>query len=105
MMPSDFPKASEIYVIENSIEVAVTINGQDERIRIDALNQGGSYSTRSYIEKHLVVQPAYPQGKCGTLPQTEVVTQWVPYDLPWTNRNSSDDALRQALSFLDERCS
>ena len=32
---------SEFYTIEKSIEVVVTIKGQEERIRIDALRQGG----------------------------------------------------------------
>ena len=95
--PSDFPFASEFYVVEKTIEVVVSINGEPERIRIDALKAGDSYSTTTYIEESVVVQPASGGSH-------KVVRQWVDYDLPWTVRESADAALVQALAFLQEVC-
>lgn len=98
---------SEFYTVEKTIEVVVTIGGESERIKIDALRQGGTgeYSTRAYREEHITVQPTYPQsgGSFDRKPQNYRV--WVDYDLPWTNRDSADAALNQALGFLQERCS
>ena len=46
---------SEFYTIEKSIEVVVTIQGEADRIRIDALRDAttGDYCTTAYIETHL----------------------------------------------------
>ena len=98
---------SEFYTVEKSIEVVVTIQGQSQRIRIDALRDEttGRCCTKAYIEEHLSLQPTYPQtnGKFGRSPTG--FRLWVDYDLPWTNRDSADEALGQALSFLREHCS
>ena len=101
----DYPFASEFYVIEKSIETQVNIRGESERVRIDALKRYQNYSTRAYIERHLVVQSAFPAASDHPAPATEVVRQWVDYDLPCTSRDSADSALAQALGFLQERCS
>ena len=47
---------SEFYTIEKSIEVVVTIQGEADRIRIDALRDAktGDYCTTAYIETHLI---------------------------------------------------
>lgn len=96
---------SEFYTVEKTIEVVVSISGQDQRVRIDALydHVSGNYCTKAYIEENLTVQPTFPQsnGAYGRAPQDYQL--WVGYDLPWTHRSTADDALDQALSFLEER--
>jgi hypothetical protein len=103
--PSLYPFCSEFYVVEKSIEVVVTLKstGTAEEIRIDALsgtNPNVPYNTHAYIKKEITVQPKYPE----TSANPESIRVWVDYDLPWTNRNSADDALAQALGFLRDRC-
>ncbi len=97
---------SEFYILEKTIEVVVRIKGEDERVKIDALkDEMGKYSTKSYIEEHVTLQPTYPQthGTFDKAPRDYRI--WLDYDLPWTHRNTADDALNQALWFLKERCS
>lgn len=98
---------SEFYTIEKSIEVVVNINGEDTRARIDALKNGlsGQYVTRAYIEKHVTLQLTSPQANsCHDQTQNDFRV-WVDYSLPWTNRNSANAAIEQALGFLSDRCS
>lgn len=98
---------SEFYTVEKTIEMVITIAGESERIRIDPLKEGGTgkYSTKAYCEEHITAQPTYSQsgGSFDRAPQDYRV--WVDYDLPWTDRDSADAALNQALGFLKERCS
>ncbi len=98
---------NEFYVVEKTVEVVVQISGESQTIRIEALQSllQGKYSTRAYIQEHVTVQPTYPKtgGKFDREPESMRV--WADYDLPWTNRESADDALNQALGFLSERCS
>lgn len=97
--------ASEFYVIEKTIEVVVNIKGENETIKIEAHHDlaDGSYKTRAFIQENLTLQPTYPQvgGKFGNKPDDFRV--YVDYDLPWTHRDSADEALQQALGFLRER--
>jgi hypothetical protein len=101
LTPADFPFASEFHVVAKSVEVVVKINGQAERVRIDALDQSGTFTTKAYIEIAFMLQRAYPKDSDG---MPEEVRLWVDYDLPWVSRNSADAALAQALSFLGEVC-
>lgn len=98
---------SEFYVVEKTVEVVVQILGESQTIRIEALQSlpQGKYSTRAYIQEHVTVQPTYPQTGSKFDRKPESVRVWVDYDLPWTNRESADEALHQALGFLSERCS
>jgi len=96
-------KFSEVYEVERTIEVVATLGGQNERIRIDALRDysTGTYSTRAYIAYDAALLNSYA-AKAGKT-ATDDHEIWVLYDLPWTNRTNANDALVQALSFLDER--
>ena len=98
---------SEFYTVEKTIEVVVTIGGESETIKIDALKDGntGKYCTRAYREEHITVQPIYPQSGGSFDRESQDYRVWVDYDLPWTDRDSADAALNQALGFLGERCS
>ncbi|WP_040551577.1 hypothetical protein [Rheinheimera nanhaiensis] len=98
---------SEFYTVKKTIEVVVPIQGADERIRIDALEDGqtGKFSTKAYIEESLTIQPTYPQSNGAFSRKPQDYRIWVDYNLPWTNRDTVDDALNQALGFLKEKCS
>jgi hypothetical protein len=95
---------NEAYHVEKTLEVVVTISGQAERIRIDALADllGGPYSTKSYIEEDLTLHLNYPKPGASNKQSRRV---WIDYDLPWTSRPTADQALEQALSFLSDRIS
>jgi hypothetical protein len=87
--PDMFPFCHEFYVVEKSIEVVVTINGNGTPVRIDAMHnlKADRYCAHVYIEE------------CGFLKSADPVE-----DFPWTHGNSAEQALRSALSFLRERC-
>lgn len=97
----------ESYVVEKIIEVVVQISGEPRTIRIEALRSlpQGKYSTRAQIEENVTVQPTYPQTGSKFDQKPKDVCIWVNYSLPWTDRESADEALNQALGFLKERCS
>lgn len=98
---------SEFYIVEKTIEVVVPIRGQDERIRIDALQSlpSGDYSTRAYIEDEFTLQPTLPQENGQFVRNLESHRFWVNYYLPWVKDSSADAALCRALAFLKESCS
>lgn len=105
--PNTHKFCSEFYTIEKSIEVVVTIKGEDERIRIDALRDEttGKFCTISYIQEHFTLQQTYPQDNGVSCRSPEDYRVWVSYDLPWTDGDTADKVLNRALSFLEERCS
>jgi hypothetical protein len=105
--PADYGFCSEFYIVEKSIEVVVSLGGEDRRIRIDALQAHGAnieYSTIAYIQENFTLQPTFPSTSSGFSRKPEAVTVWVNYALPWTNGTSADGVLQQALSFLGDRC-
>ena len=104
--PAQYRFASEFYIVEKAVEVEVQIGGQPKRIRIEALwgrRRSPVYSTRAYIEEEIAATPAYPHPK-GSAPATPAPFVWVTYILPGTARDTADDALDQALSFLSLEC-
>ena len=105
--PRSHSFCSEFYIVEKTIEVVVSIQGQDKRIRIDALRRepSGDYSTVAYKEDEFTLQPTLPQQNGQFVRNPESHRIWVVYDLPWVHANSADAALLRALSFLKERCS
>ncbi len=98
---------SEFYTVEKSIEVVVRRGGQSETVRIDALRNAktGTFVASAYIQRHVTLQPTYPQTGDGFDKKPEdflVWTAWVEF--PWTDRDSADEVLGQALGFLEEHC-
>ncbi|MGB5874480.1 MAG: hypothetical protein WBH56_12225 [Bacteroidota bacterium] len=97
----------EFYIVEKTIEVVVNIKGESETIRIDAMKneKTGKYCTRAYRDEQLTVQPTYPktEGKYDRNPEDCRI--WVDYDLPWTDRNTANEALRQAIDLLRQQIS
>jgi hypothetical protein len=103
--PAAFPFAFEFHEVEKSIEVTVVLRGEETRIRIEALRaQDGNYSTSAYIEREVqLLEPLKNPEDVGEADFVRART-WVVYELAWTHRQTADDALAQALSFLRERC-
>lgn len=98
--PRNFPFCSEFYVVERVIEVVVSFGDEQKRVRIEALKaKSGDYCTHGYIQHNVKLQSDFGDEEIKT-------TIWIPYDhLPWTSGPTPDVVLRQALSFLGERCS
>ena len=93
---------SEAYEVAKTIEVVATYGGQPRRVRIDALedlHSPGQFSTKAYIEEDLRIQPSFPAPGLTGLQSYRV---WVALDHAWTNRQSADAALEQALAFLND---
>ncbi|AGA31683.1 hypothetical protein [Singulisphaera acidiphila] len=90
----------ELYVVEKTVEVVVSIQGEPEFIRIEAFHdlQAGRYKTRSCMQAKVKLQAAH--GNQGLI-ETDA---WVDYDLPWTDGETADEVVEQALGFLRERC-
>ena len=78
------------------------VNGEQRQIRIEAFhgpNSTTKYSTNAYIKEDVLLQPDVTEN--GKLVSKQVrASIWVPYNLPWTNRDSADAAIEQALQFL-----
>ena len=98
---------SEFSIVEKTIDVVAEISGETETIRIEAHRNepAGRYSTSSFIQEHITVQPSYPMsnGEYDRKPEDMIV--WRKYDLPWIDRGNAEDAIRQALGFLKEKVS
>lgn len=91
---------NEHYVVERTEIVTANLNGEEYYVKIEALaDVNGNYHTRSYIYRHVEVKFPYPMP--GDSQETQM---WVDYDLPYTNRQDAEDAIKQALGFLEERC-
>jgi hypothetical protein len=104
--PAQYSFVSEFYIIEKAVEVEVRIAGEPKRIRIEAQYRAGigpPYSTGAYIREEIAATPAYPHPK-GSAPARPAPFVWVTYNLPWTARDSADDAIAQALRFLRTEC-
>lgn len=96
---------SEFYFVEKSVEVVVEIADEPQKIRIEAhKGKSGSYCTRSFIQKDITVQLTCPQESGRFARKPESISVWANYDLPWTDHDSPDAALAQALGFLADRC-
>jgi hypothetical protein len=96
----------EFYVVEKSVEVVVKISGEPQTIRIEALQSPSQekYCTRAYIQYYATVQPTYPQTGDKFDSEPKDISVFVDYDLPWTDRETADEAINQALGFLREKC-
>jgi hypothetical protein len=97
---------SEFYTIEKVIEVVVPLGEGDATIRIEAQRNEdtGRYRTVAYAEEHATLQPTYPQADGAFELAPQDYRLWVSYELPWTDSDTADGALEEALGFLEERC-
>ncbi|MGY3575298.1 hypothetical protein [Bradyrhizobium sp. USDA 4504] len=95
--------ASEFYIIERTVELVA--NKNTYRIEVIKSVAGAEhYSTRVYQREDYVLQPAYPWSSAnGYERKPETVEMWKSIDVGWTQRDTADGALNQALGFLGER--
>ncbi len=101
----------EVYEVVKTVEVVAALKpqGDGSTIRIevlrDALNPGGDFSTRAYLQEDVTLQPTYPQDSNGFQRRPESMLIWAVWvDFPWTNRDTADGALQQALGWLRDHC-
>lgn len=95
------------YVTEMAIDILVPIGEHDRRIRIEALKdcRTGRYTTRAYLEEAVTLQPTFPQTNGSFDRSPEEFSVWVNYELPWTDRDTAEQAIKQSLGFLADRVS
>ncbi|MDB5604415.1 MAG: hypothetical protein JWP25_1315 [Bradyrhizobium sp.] len=95
--------ASEFYAIERTVELVAN----EEVYRIEVMKHlvgAERFSTRAYKREDIVVQPAYPWSSAKDYERKpETVEIWKSIDIGWTDRDTADGALAQALGFLGER--
>ena len=106
-VPAAYEACSEAYTVEKTVEVVIEIGEEKQLFRIEALRdlRHPHYCTRAYRQEHITLQPTDPQaGEKPERAQKEFVVWVVDYDLPLTDREGADEALSQALSFLQQRC-
>ncbi|OZT74155.1 hypothetical protein CE457_09170 [Vreelandella boliviensis LC1] len=77
--------------------------GEDTQFRIEVLHdlQSSRFSTSVYYKDYFHLQPSYPvvNGKFSKKPTDFQV--WVPFpNAAWTDRDTADEAITQALGFL-----
>ena len=105
---SGFPFLHEVYWVERTLEVVVTPTGADESlvVRIEALRnpRTGRCSTRACRRDNFTLQPTFPIEHDEFVREPERHELWVPYELPWTDADTPEEAIERALRFLGQRC-
>jgi hypothetical protein len=104
----ELPFLNEVYWVERTIEVVVTPTGAEEPlvVRIEALRNPLTErcSTRACRRENFTLQPTFPLESGEFVREPERHDFWVPYDLPWTDAATPDEAIERALRFLGQRC-
>jgi hypothetical protein len=101
--PMSYSTCSEFYEVSLSVQFVRTYAGVDRSFRLEALRnpQTGKYSTSAYIRENVTLQPTYPatNGKFGSAPTSYSI--WAQFtNIGWTNRDSAEAAIEQAMGFL-----
>lgn len=101
--PTADKNCSEFYEVAKTVEFVMPYGGEDTQFRVEALHDlhSGRFSTRAYYYEHFHLQPSYPvvNGKFTKNPADFQV--WVPLpNAAWTDRDTADQAITQALGFL-----
>ena len=109
-------KWAEVYAVEKTVEVVVSMQGEPQTIRIEALRsfQTGRYSTKAFCLQHAVLQPVPPpeheeeadKAPEEAPPQPIYAPVWADLrpTLNMTNEASADEAIERALDYLAQRC-
>ena len=88
------------------VRTVILVGNDAETYRIevlkDYLNSQVGYTTRTYQERTIKADPAYPKPEFDWAVGSQVAV-WDHIAMPWTARNTADSALQQAISFLAER--
>ena len=101
--PRAYSNCSEFYEVAKSVEFVKTYGGEDRYFRINALfhPQTGRYSTSAYVREAVALQPTYPQTMGVYDRKPEDMQVWIVFgNLGWTDRNTAEEAIEQALGFL-----
>lgn len=101
--PNTYSKCSEFYEVAKTVEFVKNHAGEDKQFRIDALHdlKAGNFSTAVYVKESFTLQPTYPQTNGAFDRKPEDAYIWIAYNnVGWTNRNTADEAIEQALGFL-----
>jgi hypothetical protein len=94
--------ATEFYTIERTVELVA--NERTYRIEVLEQNKGAKrFVTRIYQQEDIVAQPAYPMSSNQYDRKPQIYSIWESIDVGWTDRDTADGALQQALGFLGER--
>ena len=90
---------NEFYIIEKTVELLVpTKNGESINIRIEALYDchKGIYQTKSYLKKECKF--AFKSSEDETIYEKSI---WIEdCNAPWTEKDTADEAIEQAISFI-----
>ncbi len=102
--PGSYSSFNEFYEVVKTVEFVTSHGGEDRRFRINALYdpRSKSYSTSAYIREEVTLQPSFPyvNGAYQSNPQNFAI--WVAFtNIGWTNRNTADEAIEQAMGFLN----
>jgi len=101
--PSAYANCSEFYEVAKTVEFVKSYGGEDRYFRINALLHPGSerYSTSAYIRESVTLQPTYPQTHGNFDRKPEDMQVWAVFgNIGWTDRNTAEEAIEQALGFL-----
>ena len=99
---------TEVYDIVSVVEVVLR-GSKNVRIEIhkDYSNPNTPYKARYYGREAVNLQPSYPSSEGGGQPRrfekpTEDIDVWKPADYPWVVADTAENALTQALGWIQE---
>lgn len=101
--PAAYKNCSAFYEVVKTVEFVKPHGGKDTCFRIDALfdPQSGRYSTTVYYQEDFRLQPAFPVSNGNFTTNPGDFSVWVPFpNAAWTDRDSAEQAIEQALGFL-----
>lgn len=100
--PKNYSSCKEFLEREMSVELVHFFKGQERRFRIDALydHRTCMYTTSAYIQEDFRLEASNHNGG-GSVTSSSIFTIWVKFnENGWTNRETSEAAIDQALEFL-----
>ena len=101
-----FDFVSEYYEVEKTVVIVAEIAGETQTIRLEAVKffRGGQirYDVRAWAEESVILQPEYPQTGGSFDKDPDGMRVWVAYSIPWIDRDTADEALAQAISFIGD---
>lgn len=95
-----------MYVLEKTIDVVVHMGEESSTVRLEALLDlnTNKYKTRAYILESILMPQKYPIEGDVSISPVAGHDVWVVMNLPHVNRDTADEALAQALGFLERKC-
>lgn len=103
--PSSYNTFNEFYEVAKTVQFVKSYGGEDRTFKIEALfdPKSGSYSTSAYIQEYVTLQPSYPVVNGIYTSKPTDYSVWVKFgNIGWTDRESAESAIEQALGFLSK---